>query len=334
MACRHNSDSPDTPAPTKPWEVEVPSNLGGKLPALQYPVTQQGFELGKKLFFDPKLSGNNTVSCSSCHKPELAFSDGKSLSNLGTSGNQLLRHTPALMNTAWMKGLFWDGGANDIESLALAPIEHPDEMNQDIKELVKELQADSAYKQLFDNIYPDEGITEFTIIRALGQFQNALVSANSTYDQYIRGEKNTMLSANELKGLELVEKHCSSCHASDLFTDNDYHNNGLDGEFDDHSNLEIKLGRYRITSNPGDIGRFKTPTLRNVAVTAPYMHDGRLGSLKDVLDHYSGKIKQSETLDTLLRTPIALSESEKSAIIDFLQTLTDQQFISNPNFRP
>lgn len=308
------------------WLVHVPVNLGGKMPELRFPVTREGYELGKLLFFDPILSGNNTIACASCHKPHLAFTDGLALSDHGASGKPLERNTPSIVNTAWMSGLFWDGGAKDIESLALGPIEHEDEMNQNIHELVLELRHDTAYTSRFIKVFPDEGITPHTIIRALGQFQNALVSANSRYDYYRRNENGVILSSLELQGLALVEKHCTSCHATDLFTDNMYHNNGLDSLFSDNTFLQTRLGRFRITRDSNDLGKYKTPTLRNVALTAPYMHDGRFATLHEVLDHYSENIKQSPTLDKRLRQPLQLTRQEKQAIVEFLHSLTDYSF--------
>lgn len=332
MACRNNSEE-NAPVSHDSFQVSVPSNLGGALPPLNYPVTQQGFELGKKLFFDPVISINNSVSCASCHKPELAFTDGLALSDKGVSGNLLSRHTPSIVNTAWMSDLFWDGGAKDIESLVLGPIEHPDEMGQNINDLVTKLQQIPEYQELFSEAFPDYGIKTQTIMQALGQFQNGLISANSKYDRYIRGETGGYFSEQEMAGLNLFEIHCSSCHSSDLFTDNAFHNNGIDSSFEDQSNLEIKLGRYRITKDPEDLGKFKTPTLRNIAVTGPYMHDGRFNSLEEVVEHYSENIKISETLDHNLYQPLKLSRKEKEDLVSFLLTLTDEVFLTNPSYR-
>ena len=324
VSCQQHDDN--TPA----WEIYVPVNLGGKMPELRFPITREGYELGKMLFFDPILSGNNTIACGSCHKPHLAFTDGLALSDKGVSGKPLSRNTPSIVNTAWMSGLFWDGGAKDIESLALGPIEHEDEMNQNIHELVLELNGDTAYTRRFRNVFPNEGITPHTIIRALGQFQNALVSGNSRYDYFRRGEEGGNLSSLELQGLALVEKHCAACHSSDLFTDNMYHNNGLDSIFSDDSFFQPLLGRYRITKDSNDLGKYKTPTLRNISLTAPYMHDGRFATLHEVLDHYSEGIKYSSTLDSNLSQPIRLSQHEKRAIVEFLHSLTDYSF-SDPS---
>jgi len=326
-SCRqHDTKNPDS----ADWQIHVPANLGGKMPELRFPITREGYELGKMLFFDPILSGNNTIACASCHKPHLAFTDGLALSDKGVSGKPLSRNTPSIVNTAWMSGLFWDGGAKDIESLALGPLEHEDEMNQNIHELVLELRNDSVYSSRFIKVFPDEGITPHTIIRSLGQFQNALVSGNSRYDYFRRSEAGRSLSSLELQGLALIEKHCASCHSSDLFTDNLYHNNGLDSIFSDDTFLQTRLGRYRITRDSNDLGKYKTPTLRNISLTAPYMHDGRFATLNEVLDHYSEGIKQSPTLDEKLSQPLRLSQHEKRAIAEFLHSLTDYSF-SDPS---
>ncbi|MFP9114722.1 cytochrome-c peroxidase [Flavobacterium sp. RHBU_3] len=296
------------------------------------PLTTSGIELGKKLFFDVRLSGKNTVSCATCHMPERAFSDGVALARHGVSGNQLHRNAPALINLAWAtNGLFWDGGSANLESQAFAPLAHADEMYQNLDELVAELSADETYKVLFEKAF-SSGITQVNIVKAIAQYERTLISGNSKYDQYLRGQAGVDLSPEEQYGKQLAEKFCFSCHSGALLTDNDYHNNGLDDDFTNQSYDRIYQGRYRVTYNLEDLGKYKTPTLRNIALTGPYMHDGRFETLEEVVNFYAESIKDSPTLDTLLKqnsTPgFALNENDRKALVRFLKLLTDDDFVS------
>lgn len=299
------------------------------------PLTREGVELGRMLFYDSRLSGNNQVSCATCHHPEKAFSDGVALSTAGISGKPLHRTSPALINMAWAtNGLFWDGGSTNLESQAFGPLQHADEMQQNLEELVQELNAVPAYQRLFRVVFQDE-IKPAYVARALAQFQRTLISGNARYDQYMRQEPGIQLNATELHGLQLVNTHCRSCHAGALFTDNDYHNNGLDSDFSDDSAEGMYQGRSRITYDPSDLGKFRTPTLRNVMVTAPYMHDGCISTIEGVLQHYSHDIKTAATTDARLMPNglpgLGLTAAEQQAVIAFLGTLTDSSFLNNPS---
>ena len=307
----------------------IPPHLASRIPfPTRNPLSANGIRLGRKLFFDPRLSSTNTISCATCHDPALAFSDGKVLTNEGASGNNLQRHTPALINLAWMKGYFWDGGAKDLESQVVAPLTHMDEMAQDPQELLTEIKNDSEYQKLFSCAF-DDGITLANVMRAIAQFERTLISAHSRYDAFIKGEAGAIPTELEERGLDLVHRYCSDCHASHFFTDHDYHNNGLDDSFPDDQE-RLSWGRGRITLEPQDIGKFKTPTLRNIALTGPYMHDGRFNTLQKVLDHYRFGIRRSATLDPRLINQdgslgIRLSDKDSEAIIAFLHTLTDER---------
>lgn len=287
--------------------VQIPEHFPQLPSTPDNPLTAQGITLGRLLFYDKRLSGNNQLSCASCHRQELAFTDGVALSNI--SGKQLHRSAPALINLAWMNnGLFWDGGATNLESQAFGPLTSEDEMHQNLAELEVELKAVPTYVQLFRSVFNDE-IRSVYVVKALAQFQRTLISGASDYDKGI-------LNTQQQKGLLLFNKHCSDCHSGPLFTDNSYHNNGIDTVFSDAFE-GIYQGRFRVSYDPADIGKFKTPTLRNVALTAPYMHDGRFKDLETVLKHY-GKDK--------------LNDEEQKDIISFLHTLTDYSFINNKNF--
>ena len=332
-ACRKTDTT--SPEPT-PYTLLVPADFTQPPADADNPLTKEGIALGRMLFYDKKLSGNNNISCASCHLPEKAFSDGVALSNIGVSGKPLHRNAPALINMAWMnKGLFWDGGSTNLESQAFAPLSSPDEMAQNLIELVKELKADPVYPQQFRKAFKSD-ISSANIVKALAQFQRTFVSANSRYDRFTRKEPGITLSAIAAEGLTLVQQHCQGCHTGALFTDNDYHNNGLDSDFSNDQFEGLFQGRFRITYSASDLGKFKTPTLRNILLTAPYMHDGRFNTLTEVLDHYSDGVKTSATTDPLvMRKPgntagISLSNADKQKIIAFLGTLTDSSFINHP----
>ena len=323
---------------TTRMSLEIPAHF----PALVYmesnPLTEEGVLLGKKLFFDKGLSANGKVSCAGCHAPTLAFSDGVSIPRNGVSGKLLERHSPALFNMAWMgNGLFWDGGSKNLESQAFGPLTHADEMGMDMNELEHRLIADEAYAALFESAFAD-GVLAQNVGKALAQFERTLISANSKYDQSLNSSTGVVLSESELKGLTLVRKHCVSCHEGELFTDNKFHNNGIDDDFSDKSHEMVLLGRYRISHDENDIGAFKTPSLRNSMITAPYMHDGRFTTMDEVLDHYSTGVAAVSTTSRLVfqnegKAGIPLSKDEKSAIKDFLNALTDYEFIYNESWQ-
>lgn len=296
------------------------------------PITKEGIELGRMLFYDRNLSANKRISCSSCHVQRLAFTDGTALASMGVSKKRLLRHAPSLVNLAWQEnGLFWEGGAKDLESLVFAPLTHPDEMGMDLTQLADILKNRYDYANRFKEVFGVDEIQSAYVARALAQFQRTLISDNSRYDQYLR--KEIVLNEKELKGLKVFQNKCGSCHQGSFLTDHSFHNNGLDAAYSEGFE-GIFQGRFRISKDSADMGKFKTPSLRNVMLTAPYMHDGRLTSIQEVLDHYSGNLKNSPTLDSALRNKdreigIALNEAEKEAIVAFLHTLTDSSFIMN-----
>lgn len=332
FSCSDTDDSYQEALPL----VTVPGNFPDFIDSKSNPLSEDGIALGKKLFFDKRLSGNNRVSCATCHQQNLAFSDGFALTNQGISGKALERNSPALINLAWANnGLFWDGGSTNLESQAFAPLAHEDEMQQNLTELIEELNADANYPKLFDKAFGTE-INQANIVKAIAQFERTLISANSKYDKYVRGESGGVMDEEELKGLQLAEKFCFSCHATPLLTDNLYHNNGIDTDFTDDTELMMKKGRFRITNNSQDLGKFRTPTLRNIQKTAPYMHDGRFATLEKVLDHYSNGVLASATLDPVLnqngKLGITLSEIDKKQLIAFLKTLTDYEFLNDKRF--
>lgn len=298
------------------------------------PMTAEGVALGRMLFYDARLSGNNKVSCASCHEQKLAFSDGVVFSKAGVAGTALLRHSPALINLAWANnGLFWDGGSTNLESQVFGPLTAHDEMSQDLYELIDELNTAPDYVRHFETAF-DDGLTIQNVSKALAQFQRTLISADSRYDRFQLKKPGGILADIEQRGLELVKQKCQGCHGGELFTDNNYHNNGLDSDFTNTEHEGLYLGRYRISYELADLGKYKTPTLRNTELTAPYMHDGRFGTLEEVVEHYSSGIRNSNTLEPRLPAGgMQLTAADKAAIVSFLKTLTDHSFISNPDLQ-
>lgn len=306
-------------------------------PALVYEVAtnqpdEATFELGRQLFYDPRLSSDGTISCGSCHQQKRAFTDGQALA-VGVAGRRSLRNSPALQNLGWHRSFMADGGVRGLPLQALAPLTSPQEMNTPLADALAKLNADPEYRRRFAAIYGPGKIDTPQFLKALAQFTSALTSSNSRYDKYVRHEAGGTLTAAELRGQALFQQKCSSCHATDLFTDESFRNNGLDSAF------PVDSGRAHITLSPADAGRFRVPSLRNVAQTAPYMHDGRFQTLAQVLGHYAHGVRPSRTLDPLLRQPggrlgIALTARQQRELLAFLQTLTDTDLLTNPHFAP
>lgn len=313
--------------------LATPANF----PALVYEVAKNQpdeatFELGRRLFYDPRLSSDGTVSCGSCHQQSRAFTDGQALA-LGVAGRRSARNTPALQNLGWHRSFMADGGVRGLELQALAPLTSPQEMNEPLADALAKLNADPEYRRRFAAIYGPGQIDTPQFLKALAQFTSALVSADSRYDKYVRHEPGGTLTAPEQGGLALFQQKCSSCHATDLFTDESFRNNGLDHTF------PVDSGRAHISQQPTDAGRFRVPSLRNVAHTAPYMHDGRFATLPQVLDHYAHGVRPSRTLDPLLRQPdgrlgLSLTARQQQELLAFLNTLTDSNLLTNPRFAP
>ncbi|MBX2897068.1 MAG: c-type cytochrome [Cyclobacteriaceae bacterium] len=312
------------------YAFEVPANF----PVPHYtfqnnPVTADGFELGRILFYDGMLSRDGNISCSSCHQQHVAFADPLHRLSIGVDERVGTRNAPAIQNIAFKKFFFWDGGVNHVDFVPIAAILNPLEMDESLASVVAKLKADEKYRTRFEAAFKTDEINSQRMLHALAQFMNMMVSANSRYDRYIRNE-GEQLSASELRGLAAFRHKCASCHATDLFTDDDFRNNGLDASF------EKDTGRERITEFAGDRGKFKVPSLRNVALTKPYMHDGRFKTLEEVLNHYQSGVKDSETLDPILYSNgvlgIAMTEQERTDILSFLHTLTDESFIRDKRF--
>jgi cytochrome c peroxidase len=283
------------------------------------PLTKQGFELGRHLFYDPILSRDNTISCASCHLQATGFTHVDHELSHGIDGKIGNRNAMTIMNVAWSKNFMWDGGVNHLDMQPLAPLSNAVEMDENLGNVVKKLNASTRYKTLFSNAFGDSLVTSQRMLFAFSQFILQLNSYNSKYDKYVRKEVGGELNTQEINGLQLFRTHCASCHTEPLFTNNGFEKNGLpmDATLND-------FGRMNVTHNAADSLKFKVPTLRNIQFTFPYMHDGRFKKLRDVLNHYATTDK--------LKTPIALNSNEKTDIIAFLLTLTDNEFLFDKRF--
>lgn len=289
------------------------------------PLSKEKFELGRKLFHDPILSVDSTISCASCHAQVHAFADHNTALSTGVFNRLGTRNSPAIFNMAWQTSFMWDGGINHIEVMPLGPITNKLEMAEDMANVVHKINRNPGYVKLFEKAFGEGPVNSQKVFFALAQYMSMLVSADSKYDKMRQGKAR--FTPEESEGYALFQSKCAGCHTEPLFTDNSFRNNGLLPDPDD-------TGRGLITLDPADLYTFKVPSLRNVALTYPYMHDGSLRNLKEVLDHYDAGIVVHENTDPLLvqsgQKGIRMSEKEKSAMLAFLHTLTDYTFISNP----
>ncbi len=290
----------------RPAEIPAPSNNH---------LTAARVDLGRVLFFDTRLSGNNQLSCATCHQQAKAWSDGLAKAK-GAAGRLLKRTTPSLINVAYLRHLGWDGGFRSLEQQALIPITSADEMDQGMDELIAELGQVPKYQGMFDKAYPDEGINADSLVKALASFQRTLISGEAPFDRWLKGDEQA-ISESAKRGFSLFEgkANCISCHDGFSFTDGGFHNIGLpEGE---------DLGRFKIVPVPVLKRAFKTPTLREINLSAPYMHNGLYKTLAEVVDHYDRGGVTAHGLDPNMR-PLFLSAQEKQDLIAFLHTLTTE----------
>ncbi|OQP40706.1 cytochrome-c peroxidase [Niastella yeongjuensis] len=330
-----------TNTPT-PLPLSYPSYFGNRIyiPA-DNPVTVEGVALGRRLFYETKLSANNRISCATCHRQEYAFTDGKPFST-GVDGTLTKRNSMTLANLVWVRNFFWDGRADGLEEQAATPLTDEHEMGQALCKSAEKLQAAKPYPALFKSAFGSSHITAEGIINAITQFERTLISCNSRYDQYL--QEKYQPTPSELNGMTLFfanpnpEKQvrgaaCGHCHGGPKTFNELFHNNGLDS-------MPGDAGREGITKQPTDKGRFRVVTLRNIALTAPYMHDGRFNTLEEVVDHYSDHVQSSRTLSIFLQDnsntthgkQLQLTAQEKKDLIAFLHMLTDSSFITDKRF--
>lgn len=307
-----------------PIYIEVPK--GWPKPHYDFkknPLTEEGFQLGRTLFYDPILSKDNTISCSSCHLQQTGFTHVDHELSHGIDGKIGTRNALTLQNLAWTKNFMWDGGVNHLDVQALGPITSPVEMNESLANVVLKLQKSDKYPALFEKAFGTNKITGQLTLKAIAQFVVSLTSTNSKYDLVIKNE--AQFTQMEQNGYNLFKANCASCHQEPLFTSDKFETNGL--QLDTTLN---DFGRMKITQNCQDSLKFKVPTLRNVQFTFPYMHDGRFKTLNDVVKHYNS-LKNSITKPKAIYT-IRLSDNDRTDLVAFLKTLTDKEFLFNERF--
>ncbi|WP_019039405.1 cytochrome-c peroxidase [Psychroflexus tropicus] len=293
------------------------------------PPTEKGFELGKKLFYDGRLSSTGVISCGFCHIQEFSFTHHTHEVSHGVNGALGTRNAQPLINLAYFNEFSWDGAAPHLDSFSIIPITTDVEMNETVTNVLSKLKQDDEYLSLFAQAFENGEVDTQNMFRALSQFMVMMVSAETKYDKVLEG--NAVFTEAQAAGKALFDAKCSSCHKGILLTDQSYRNNGLpvDPQYND-------VGRKRVTGLEEDLYRFKVPSLRNIAVSLPYMHDGRFQTLKEVLDFYDSGVTASSTLDPLLQQEeelgIQLTETEKEQLIAFLRTLTDDNFLLDPQF--
>ena len=297
------------------------------------PLTKDGVALGRRLFYDPVLSGDSTQSCASCHKQEFAFTDGLQFSQ-GIDGTFGTRNAMAIINMAYSTSFFWDGRAEILEDQALEPVPNLIEMHLSWEEAAKRLSKHPDYPTYFYKAFGSTEIDSNKVVMALAQFMRIIISSNAKIDDVLKTDPPdlSLLTESEFNGWVIYnseEGDCFHCHGVPLMTDNHFHNNGLDETFSD-------LGRSIITSNPEDEGKFKAPTLRNIELTAPYMHDGRFQTLEEVLEHYNQGLHWSPTIDPLMKKidqgGLLLEPEELQDLLNFLKSFTDESFTTNPEY--
>ncbi len=350
LASNCNPEEPEPPSsggggPTA-YVLDIPSNLPPMVIPFDNPMTVEGVNLGRFLFYEERLSDDNSLSCAGCHAQSFGFTDNGLTFSEGINGIAGNRNAMALINLGWGGSFFWDGRSATLEEQILEPVINPIEMHEQWPDAMSKLNADAAYRDLFTAAFGVGSMDSVHAAKAIAQFLRTLISANSPYDKWKRGEGTIPLDAQLGYDLFRLEggyppfipngqggADCFHCHtdAAGLFTDEQFHNNALDA-------VPPDPGVGGVTGDPFDIGKFKAPTLRNVAVTGPYMHDGRFNSLQQVIDHYNEGGNDSPTVDGFMKfvdpdETMELTPQKKAQVLAFLQQLTDTAFLTNPAFQ-
>ncbi|MCB9251369.1 MAG: c-type cytochrome [Flavobacteriales bacterium] len=341
FSCAKNDDKPEgITQDNTPYEL----NTGGFPPpkiAVDNQLTIEGVKLGRMLFYEKKLSGDGTQACASCHIQEFAFTDTARFS-LGIRGHRGGRQAMSVFNMAWHENeFFWDGRAHLLRDQSLMPIQDKLEMDETLENVIAKLSASQMYKDQFIRVFGSEEITSRKMSLAMEQFMNSIISNKSRFDDFLKD--STVFTSSEKRGFKLFTTEynpffpdqsgadCQHCHSGFNFENDKYMNNGLDGdgEFKDE-------GRFKTSGTQNDFGKFKVTSLRNIAITAPYMHDGRFKTLEEVIEHYNSGIKASATLDPSLEQTRAkglfLTDQDKKDLVAFLKTLTDKELTHNPEY--
>lgn len=314
--------------PTTPLSFVVPS--GFPQPAYDFvanPLSEEGFQLGKKLFYDGRLSKDSAYGCASCHQPVAAFTTFEHDRSHGYNHSHTLRNAPGLANLAWYPYFYQDGKYKTLEEVSYAHITAPNEMGENMEEVVGRLAHDTSYQRMFYNAYGTNQVTSDRILDALKQFLLGMVSANSRYDAMKKGAAS--FSPQEQSGYAIFQSKCAVCHKEPLFTDFTFRNIGLP-----INPLLSDFGRMRITGDPSDSLKFRVLSLRNVPMTSYYAHDGRFSAFRLVIEHYRYSVVQSPTLDPLLQSGIQMTNNEEDDLVQFLFTLSDTSYVHNPRYLP
>ncbi len=328
--CSSNGEgSPQTEAPSlivSTIPAGFPKGTNRERAPADNTLTLERALLGKRLFYDPQLSRTNDISCGSCHQQQSAFADPRPVS-IGVEGRSGTRNAPSIVNAAWGKTFFWDGRAQSLEEQAGQPIENPLEMDLTLSDAVARLAADPSYVKDFTQAY-GEAPSEGSLHKALASFVRSVVSGSSPYDRHLRGDDSDFGPPRKRgEALFLSEKaECFHCHPSGSLSNEGYFNNGTYTAGGD-------TGRQQVTGRVGDLGKFKVPGLRNIAITAPYMHDGSLLTLEDVIEQYAAGGRGDPSTDPLIK-PFSLSSEEKADLLDFLRSFTDPTLFEDARFAP
>jgi len=320
------SDNPDQKVSKKDVALEIPEGFPKpKYDFNQNRITPEGFVLGRKLFYDPILSLDSSTSCASCHQHFAAFGHIDHKLSHGINARIGKRNVPSLQNLIWQNSFMWDGGVNQLDVFPISPITHPSEMGESLEHVLTKLKKHKEYPEQFRKVFGKKEITTETTLKAISQFLCLLNSTDSKYDQFVAGKDS--LTQQENSGLTLFRNRCSRCHSEPLFTDYSFRNIGLE--------MDTALkdsGRAGISGIRSDYMKFKVPTLRNIEMTPPYMHDGRFKNLHQVLDHYAKGLFAGENVDPEVKINVGLSRNQKADLVAFLKTLTDQRFLHDLRF--
>lgn len=326
-ACKKDVAIPEYPGMSADISFSIPQ--GWPAPYYSFKnnqLTNSGFALGRKLFYDVRLSRDNSTSCGTCHQSFAAFANADHALSHGVDSKLGVRNSPALFNLNWNTSFMWDGGVNHIEVQPLAPITNPVEMDETMNNVLAKIGSDPDYKKMYQEAFGSAEVSTERTFKALAQFMGAMVSSNSKYDKYMRKEGGVTLSSSELAGLAVFENKCATCHPAPLFTDHSFRNAGVKPTSLNDS------GRAHITFNPDDLYKFRVPSLRNLSYTQPYLHDGRYATLDQVLDQMEKEIVDAPNLDPAMKGGIKLTDQERTDLKAFLKTLDDETFVKDKRF--
>jgi cytochrome c peroxidase len=306
------------------YPIQIPSHFPQTDYYQRNPITKEGFELGRRLFYDRRFSVDGSISCGSCHQQVAAFGTFDHDLSHGVNGSHGIRNAMSLFNLAWQTSYGWDGKYAALDAVYSAHINSPIEFGENINSIINKLKTDSRYTEQFKTVYGSAYISQQRIFNALTQFVGAFISSATKYDSVKQNLKT--FTTSELAGYAVFQSKCNSCHSEPLFTDFSYRNNGLP------LTVLNDRGRMTVTGNKADSLKFRVPSLRNLFKSYPFLHDGRFIGFEQIFEHYNSGVQQSTTLDPLLSSGIQLSVAERTALVDFFRTLTDNNFTTNNSF--